>query len=207
MNGKTRRKWRYEEEMEFLTPYFAKKNVPTPADASSEEETRDTIVRENVYTEQSIDSSSSDAVAASDDTVGGITITPRIASTIATANTCVITRKRKAKCIKVPTMNASPTLITTCSSDDKRKKICSDYDELDHFFFNISATVRKFTPYQQAIAKNKIFSLVSDIEIQQFAASNNIDNATPSTASTNWTLPASSAISVASNDWKEEQNN
>ncbi|CAG4937752.1 unnamed protein product [Parnassius apollo] len=41
-----------------------------------------------------------------------------------------------------------------------------EHDELDRFFLNISETVKKFSPYLQAnaIAKHKIFSLVSEME-------------------------------------------
>ncbi|XP_039300648.1 uncharacterized protein LOC120355952 [Nilaparvata lugens] len=39
-------------------------------------------------------------------------------------------------------------------------------DELDRFFLNISDTVKKFSKYQQALVKNKVFSLVSEMELQ-----------------------------------------
>ncbi|CAG4971683.1 unnamed protein product [Parnassius apollo] len=44
-----------------------------------------------------------------------------------------------------------------------------EHDELDRLFLNISETVKKFSPYLQAIVKHKIFSLVSEMELQQLA--------------------------------------
>lgn len=47
---------------------------------------------------------------------------------------------------------------------------------IDSFFVAISATVKQFSPYYQNIAKSKIFSIVSELEMVQIV---NNDNAVP----------------------------
>lgn len=72
-------------------------------------------------------------------------------------------RKRKQ-----PTESASATLMdyilrTKEKSDEKE----TEHDGLDHFFLSIASTVRNFTPYNQNLAKAKIFSIVSDLELKE----------------------------------------
>lgn len=40
-------------------------------------------------------------------------------------------------------------------------------DGLDHFYLSIASTVRRFTPYNQHLAKTKLFSIVSDLELKE----------------------------------------
>lgn len=42
-----------------------------------------------------------------------------------------------------------------------------DYDALDLFFGTICATVKQFSKYNQSIAKSRIFSVVSEMEMKQ----------------------------------------
>ncbi|GBP87904.1 hypothetical protein EVAR_66383_1 [Eumeta japonica] len=125
---------------------------------------------------------------------------------------------KKAKAIKKakvqPKQSASAILMTRLL--DEQANVSREHDELDRFFLSISDTVKKFSPYLQAIAKNKIFSLVSEMELQQLAPPRHITTTpqytdTPSPASTSSSrVPVSSTPmptspwNTATNDWNTE---
>lgn len=101
---------------------------------------------------------------------------------------------KKAKTIKrgkiQPPQTASAVLMSKLLEAQNKSP---QHDELDRFFLHISDTVKKFSPYLQAIAKNKIFSLVSEMELQQLAPPN-FATATPQYAYAS--SPASTSSSV-----------
>lgn len=68
-----------------------------------------------------------------------------------------------------PTQSAAAVLMAKLLDDQSKLAPQREYDELDRFFLNISDTVKKFSLYQQALVKNKIFSLVSEMELQLFS--------------------------------------
>lgn len=76
-------------------------------------------------------------------------------------------------------------------------------DELDRFFLNISETVKKFSKYQQALVKNKVFSLVSEMELQLHSpATYNYSNSyTPSPAGTSSTPPSVTPVPTSPENW------
>lgn len=86
----------------------------------------------------------------------------------------LLSQTKKAKTIKrgkiQPPQTASAVLMSKLL--EAQNKSPRQDDELDRFFLHISDTVKKFSPYLQAIAKNKIFSLVSEMELQQLAPPN-----------------------------------
>lgn len=65
----------------------------------------------------------------------------------------------------------SATLIAKLLEKQNKMESQREHDELDRFFLNMSETVKKFPPYQQALAKHKIFSIISEMELQQLATS------------------------------------
>ncbi|GBP81126.1 hypothetical protein EVAR_88224_1 [Eumeta japonica] len=129
-------------------------------------------------------------------------------------------RAKKAKAIKkakvLPLQSASAVLMSRLLD---QQAIPQQHDELDRFFLNISETVKKFSPYLQAMAKNKIFTLVSEMELQQLAPPS-FENTpqyayTPSPASTSSCIPASATPmptspenwNTATNDWNNQSEN
>ncbi|GBP93769.1 hypothetical protein EVAR_16287_1 [Eumeta japonica] len=99
---------------------------------------------------------------------------------------------KKAKAIKTkvqPKQSASAVSMSRLLDEQINVSRHCDHDELDRFFLSISETVKKVSPYLQAIAKNKTFSLVSEMELQQLASPRFITTTpqytdTPSPAST-----------------------
>lgn len=77
---------------------------------------------------------------------------------------------------------------TPIPNTEPNKVTESNNDQMDLFFLMLSNTVKSFSPYLQAIAKNKIFNLVSEMEIQHLAPG--IDNTASETSTipqtTNW---------------------
>ncbi|XP_034840440.1 uncharacterized protein [Maniola hyperantus] len=80
--------------------------------------------------------------------------------------------------------------VTTNYSEDVPKESEVTHDQMDLFFLSLSNTVKSFSPYLQAIAKNKIFNLVSELEIQQLAPGNSNNTSQTSTVpqTTNWPI-------------------
>lgn len=159
--GKKFKKWKYEDEMVFLRPYFTEKISSTSVDMSNDEDF-DSAVGDSdeclVKLEQDLDTNSKIATITLD------------GSSRFSNNTMpnLIANCAKAKNESEPPetlMTASSELMTQLLEDKKR-----EFDELDHFFLNMSATVKKFSPYQQAIVKHEVFSIVSNMEIQRFAS-------------------------------------
>ncbi|CAH2268873.1 uncharacterized protein LOC120624633 [Pararge aegeria] len=91
-------------------------------------------------------------------------------------------------------VNSQPSpssYVTTNYSDDvikEYKETEITHDQMDLFFLSLSNTVKSFSPYLQAIAKNKIFNLVSELEIQQLtpAKTNNILRPSTIPHTSNW---------------------
>lgn len=65
--------------------------------------------------------------------------------------------------------NASATLMKFIldNRDNKSSETDKKLDALDQFFSSICSTVKQFSPYLQHVAKNKIFSIVSEMELEQ----------------------------------------
>lgn len=158
--------------MSFLTPFFAERKSLTSLNISSDEEDSDTEVVENVETEQSPTvniydaaaitsgaAASTDSATTSSTTVGELNSRQKN-SAESSQRSSTGTRRNKKRKIEEVQATASSVLMTYLI-EEKRKTASAEPDELDRFFLSMSATVKKFPPYQQAIAKHKIFSLIS----------------------------------------------
>lgn len=73
---------------------------------------------------------------------------------------------KKNKTNTEPPQNASATLMKYIL-DNKSSEGDKKLDALDQFFLSICSTVKQFSPYLQHVAKNKIFSIVSELELEQ----------------------------------------
>lgn len=85
-----------------------------------------------------------------------------------------LSQAKKSKTIKrakiQPPQSASAVLMSKLL--EAQNKSTREHDELDRFFLHISDTVKKFSPYLQVMAKNEIFSLISEMDLQQLAPPN-----------------------------------
>ncbi|CAH1118218.1 unnamed protein product [Phaedon cochleariae] len=79
--------------------------------------------------------------------------------------------KRKGELKQGTTDSTTPTassmLMSFLLEEKKKSTPIAAQDQLYTFFISISVTVKKFSPYHQAIAKQKMLSLVSRMELEQ----------------------------------------
>lgn len=121
---------------------------------------------------------------------------------------------KKAK-IQTP-QSASAVLMAKLLDGQNKLEPQREHDELDRFFLNISETVKKFSPYVQALAKNKIFSLVSEMELQHLAPPtlppsspyefSNSYSPSP-TQSTSSIPPSATPMPMSSDNWNDQSHN
>ncbi|KAF5280884.1 hypothetical protein FQR65_LT03033 [Abscondita terminalis] len=214
------KKWKYEDEMSFLAPFFVEKKTLESVELTSDDEelqNEDAVTEVQNHTDNEINSTDAVDVAVSHDTEirnGDDTIIRSKSSQPQHS------QAKKAKAIKrakiLPVQSASAVLMSRLLDEQGNIPQQRDHDELDRFFLNISETVKKFSPYLQAMAKNKIFTLVSEMELQQLAPPTLITTTpqyayTASPASTSSCVQASSTPMLTSpeswdtstNDWAE----
>ncbi|KAG5900366.1 hypothetical protein JTB14_033814 [Gonioctena quinquepunctata] len=153
------KKWKYEEEMTFLIPLFAERNSLSSLNISSGESETETVQYDH---SENVDSAATDptdvAYSTADDYNGD--------NTQITENYVPKKLKIETGSTEMPTASSMGYLL----EEKKKTAPTAAQGELDFFFSFISATVKKFSPYQQAVAKNQIFTLVSEMELQQFSS-------------------------------------
>ncbi|CAH2041306.1 unnamed protein product, partial [Iphiclides podalirius] len=192
--AKTVKPWKYENEMAFVVPFFMERKTQDSVEIASDDElsdnsdenhARDSIVSEKPNTEIDID----DTPANVNDANG-----TRILDEVPKNES---QHKKSTKNPKAVKRKAVQTEASACATsmakliDDQNKLDAPrGHDELDRFFLNISETVKKFSPYVQALAKNKIFTIVSEMELELLAPPSSTPYAfktSPQSASTSTT--------------------
>ncbi|KAG6455897.1 uncharacterized protein LOC115447192 [Manduca sexta] len=159
------KKWKYEKEMAFLIPFFVERK-PSQYDASTDEEASEDTTDENIVSTPSLHKS-----------IRNTSAIPSTSSTVDADRTAQNNRNSTY-------ISQEPNLSVLMAHILERAK--EKTDDMDSFFLNISSTVKKFSPYQQALAKNQIFTLVSEMEIKQLEPP---VEAAPTT--TTWARPGS----------------
>ncbi|GAB6022306.1 hypothetical protein CHUAL_006426 [Chamberlinius hualienensis] len=163
------RKWKYEEEMSFLLPYFKERSTISTQPPTNEDEV------------------SNDEDVCNDDT-GGIYITqisPHSFSTPTQTSTyknklgpsgynsipgpkkARIHQSAKEECCKE---TASSSLMKYILENKKANGV-------QQFFDSIATTVQSFPPHDQAIAKSKVFAVISEMEIEVLSRDTSSANA------------------------------
>ncbi|XP_068622049.1 uncharacterized protein [Battus philenor] len=167
--AKNIKKWKYEEEMSFVASFFVERKRDSVELTSDDEvlQNSDQINAAAEFHDQTSDNEINDdlGVSAVESQHEDETTFCSISSQ-AQSETKMRNKTKKAKI--VPVHSASNVLMSRLLDQHNMSR---EHNELDRFFLNISETVKKFSPYQQALAKNKIFHLVSEMELQQLAPS------------------------------------
>ncbi|XP_072936984.1 uncharacterized protein [Epargyreus clarus] len=178
---KTFKKWTYEDEMSFVIPYFGeRKHNDTTENTCDDEGSAD--ISNEFYCNTS-DNANTEAGAYKPTEVeyticyqGSEKSVEEHSSSPIQTRPHVQPKKTNAKnAIKKakyrPVQTPSAILINKLLEKQNKIESQQEHDELDRFFLNMSETVKKFSPYHQAFAKNKIFSIISEMELQQLATS------------------------------------
>ncbi|CAG4980457.1 unnamed protein product [Colias eurytheme] len=153
--------WKYESEMAFVAPFLERKVQDSIENTNEDKQYTDVDEKQELYNEFE-----SMLLPRTDD--------PLDNSIATTSKECAEDEPqtkyiKRAKIIKRKReLSPSSVLIEKLLRDKLNPPLT--HDALDHFFLNISDTVKKFPPYLQAVAKNKVFCLVSEMELQQLAS-------------------------------------
>lgn len=169
--AKKMKKWKYEDEMSFVIPFFIEKRTSESVDLTAEYEEfqkEDEVTEVQNPTDNEINSADAVNVDAAHDTEIWDEDVPVVLNKSSQPQHCQVKKiKAKKRAKVVPVQSASAVLMSRLLDEQSLIPLQNQHDELDRFFLNISETVRKFSPYLQAMAKNKIFTLVSEMELQQ----------------------------------------
>ncbi|XP_076660126.1 uncharacterized protein LOC143363433 [Halictus rubicundus] len=145
----TIRKWRYEEEMAFLDPLYNERPTITSVSVNIED-TDDTILdRDNCETVDTATASTS----ASDSP------TCNMAPQSVPLRDSPVPRRKK----RVEEKQTAAAAVMNYLLQNKEK---NQVDDVDRFCLSISSTIKKFSPYNLAMAKKQIFDLVSELEFR-----------------------------------------
>ncbi|XP_003396199.1 uncharacterized protein LOC126915783 [Bombus affinis] len=143
------RKWRYEDEMSFLIPYMKERETITSVQVHVSDESNDELDDVNTTEDNSnlIERSSSSKVS----------------------DIPIETFRRKMK--REP---ATAVLMDYASSNTNRtvNEEQQTMDDIDLFFKSIALTVKKLSPYNQIIAKARVSSVISELQIQELSNTN-----------------------------------
>lgn len=177
------KQWKYENEMAFVVPFFMERKSQYPVENTSDDELSDNIDESHATESNASEKHNTDIEV--DDTANRISIEYFQNE----SQERKYTEKPKAVKRKAERSEPSAPVLLMAKLLDEQNKLepLRGYDELDRFFLNISDTVKKFSPYEQALAKNKIFSLVSEMELEQLAPPNSfpyVFNPSPQSSST-----------------------
>lgn len=208
--------WKYESEMAFVAPYFVERKAHNSVEIRSDDELSDNTDENHALEKHNTDIENDDIpVNVTDANSTRLSDDDRY-----NESQQIYTKKPKAikrKAVQ-PESSASAILMAKLIDDQNKPEPSRGHDELDRFFLNISDTVKKFPPYVQALAKNKIFSLVSEMELQQLAPFSSTPyafNPSPQPASTsaapmsttpdNWNNQKSQPIPTNLDNWSDHK--
>ncbi|KAJ8725847.1 hypothetical protein PYW08_004030 [Mythimna loreyi] len=159
--AKNIKQWKYDSEMAFVTPFLMERKTQNSVEISSDGELSD-----NAYENYAIEYDASEMSNSNVD----VDCAPDITNIISDNSSSRIIEEVPQK--KRKTVQSEPStsgVVMANLLDQNKVESPRGHDELDRFFLVVSDTVKKFPPYVQALAKNKIFSLVSEMELQQLA--------------------------------------
>lgn len=164
--------WKYENEMAFVAPFIIEKRKKDYVELTSEDESSD--IADEYHREEN--SASEQANTETEDNEGPVDIISDATSAdevpqIEEGRSQERNNTKKRKSVKRKAVKITSAVLKAKLREEQKNESYRGHDEIDRFFLSISDTVKKFTPYAQAVVKNKIFSLVSEMELQQLAPS------------------------------------
>lgn len=170
--SKLLKKWKFEDELQFLKSHMKEResisNIDTVSDDDEEviEEDNEICLPEK-NTELDTDPSCNDTYF---NNLSPCTPTPspKEYRQPILKNTLATMAKKKSKVSNSPSETASSTLMKYILENKNESK--SELSAIDQFFLSMCSTVKQFSPYHQHLAKTKIFSIVSEIELENLGS-------------------------------------
>lgn len=152
-----KKKWRYEDEMDFLKPHFKERRIVSTHPRDSDEESTG-----NEDSQMSVPDCQSDASITEDrPTSASCMFMQRPAHTF----TSKFPKEKKPRLRHMDDGSSTSSLLMKYILKKKEKKI--QEDDIDKFFSGIAATVKKFKKYNKALIKAQIFNIVSEMELRE----------------------------------------
>lgn len=159
------RKWKYEEEMSFLLPFYQERETLTNISIAGEEsEVNDITEDDNISDHITQEAEQTTNVAVDENSANEERSTATNTATTSAARKIYSKNKKK---VPVSASSVLMEYIIKNNSSQERDTIRREKDEVDKFFESMAATVKKLTPINIAVAKSKIFAIVSELEFEE----------------------------------------
>jgi hypothetical protein len=190
------KKWKYEEEMSFLRPHMRERDTISSLTNFSDKENETHNDESGIFEEEESDidfdiNSSITHLSNTESPATSSSVENKIRSQKLSLAQKELNKTNMRK-RKQPTESASATLMEyIIKTKEKNNETETQQDGLDLFFLSIASTVKKFTPYNQNLAKSKIFSIVSDLELNELKSSQEQQYQSRNTPSSAFILPQS----------------
>ena len=163
--------WKYENEMAFVTRFLLEKRKNYVEIISDEDsDNADDSQAENNTSEKPDTNNEDEETAASVSDSSSTSSLDEVPQKEPQKEP-EINKTTKRNPVKRKLVQSASAVLMAKLLEEQNKEPPRGHDELDRFFLSISDTVKKFSPYVQAVLKNRIFSLVSEMELQQLAPS------------------------------------
>ncbi|XP_017755456.1 PREDICTED: uncharacterized protein LOC108547438 [Eufriesea mexicana] len=145
------RKWKYENELSFLVPFIKERKSNSQFNMSTNDKS-DVDITSNICIDMPCTQQMEEQASPE----------PRDSATEISSAKKRIRRRTEAM---------SPVFMDFISSNKyENTQPRDDTNDIDLFFQSMASTVKKFSPYNQAVAKARIFSIISEVEIQALSS-------------------------------------
>ncbi|XP_022906565.1 uncharacterized protein [Onthophagus taurus] len=142
-SGGSSKKWKFEDEVFFLLPFLKQKERNNPSSSNN--------------TISVFDDSWNASVILDDDNTGDQESDEEKGLKCISSSTLRIPIKRKSQL-------SGPALMNILH---EKKSKNESLDDVDLFFASLAKTVKQFTPINRAVAKQKVFNLIFEIEKEE----------------------------------------
>lgn len=172
--SKLLKKWKFEDELQFLKTHMKEResmsNIGTVSDEDEELfEADNEKCQPEKDTELDIDLSCNDDTYFNDLSPSTSIPSPKEFRKPIVKNTLA---KKKSKVSNYSSETASSTLMKYIleKKNEENLEEKKESSAIDQFFLSMCSTVKQFSPYKQHLAKTKIFSIVSEIELENLGS-------------------------------------
>lgn len=173
--AKNVKKWKYELEMEFLKPYMKERETVSSVNTKSDEEKSSSDSENELnYSKNEINKSGNitmESIISPEENITNSTpseLSPKFCKP--PPKKIMTPKKRKKNEGHVSSESASSHLMRYIIEKEKKEEVKANTEKneinvIDQFFQNMVSTVKQFSPYLQHLAKTRVFSVISELEL------------------------------------------
>ncbi|CAH2268702.1 transcription factor Adf-1-like [Pararge aegeria] len=161
------KKYKYEEELEFLLPHIQNRNTVSNEYESVSEESRHDI-ESNETAENDYDVP---IVPLTDNRTHNHSTSQSTLQNITQVNASQSRKRHRnhaSRSLEQPSASVSQTIMEYIINNNKEK--AENLHPIDAFLKGLAPTVKQFSPYYQHLARGRIFQVVQDLELEQLSA-------------------------------------